>query len=181
MGIRKKKDTILNKHIPSKLVINKIRMCESCPLHVFAEDGQVIMFGAGNIFSDTIMVLPPYDIKAKVDYITMIDLLECAYKEITGLDIFEETYITRSIKCFSKTNYDLNTIAIKECANKLYYEIVRIQPNKVIVFDKNCDIDVIKANNYKVIQVISPAVMYYNNTELKEIFMKQLKEAINDS
>lgn len=181
MGIRKKKDTILNKHIPSKLVINKIRMCESCPLHVFAEDGQVIMFGVGNIFANTIMVLPPYDIKAKVDYITMIDLLECAYKEITGLDIFEETYITRSVKCFSKTNYDLNTVAIKECANKLYYEIVRIQPNKVIVFDKNCDIDVIKANNYKVLQVMSPAVMYYNNTELKEIFMKQLKEAINDS
>ena len=182
MGVKKKNATILDKHLPSKLVINKVRMCENCPLHVFAEDGQVIMFGAGNIFASTIMVLPPYDIKAKVDYVTMIDLLEDAYKEITGLDIFEETYITRSVKCFSKTNYDLNTIAIKECANKLYYEIVRIHPNKVIVFDKNCDIDTIKANtNCNVLQVMSPAVMYYNNTELKEIFMKQLKDAINDS
>lgn len=181
MGIRKKKATILDKHISSKLVINRIRMCESCPLHIFAEDGQVIMFGAGNISASTIMVLPPYDIKAKIDYVTMIDLLEDAYKEITGLDIFEETYITRSVKCFSRTNYDLNTVAIKECANKLYYEIVRIQPNKVIVFDKNCDIDTIKANNYNVFQVMSPAVMYYDNPELKEIFMKQFKEAINDS
>ena len=125
MGIRKKKDTILNKHIPSKLVINKIRMCESCPLHVFAEDGQVIMFGAGNISANTIMVLPPYDIKAKVDYITMIDLLECAYKEITGLDIFEETYITRSIKCFSKTNYDLNTVLTNYIMKLLEYSPIK--------------------------------------------------------
>ena len=62
MGVKKKKATILNKHLPSKLVINRVRMCENCPLHVFAEDGQVIMFGAGNIFASTIMVLPPYDI-----------------------------------------------------------------------------------------------------------------------
>lgn len=180
--VHRNKPTILDKHLSSKIVINKTRMCENCPLHVFANDGQVIMFGAGNIFATTIMVLPPYDIKAKVDYITMIDLLENAYQEITGLDIYEENYITRSVKCFSKTNYDLNTIAINECANKLYYEIVRIHPKKVIVFDKNCDIDTIKYNtNCNVFQVISPGVMYYNNTELKEKFMKQFKNAINDS
>ena len=74
--------------------------------------------------------------------------------------------------------------AIKNCICNLYYELSRIKPNKLIIFDKQLyDFGSYNYNRGKYIvkTVISPAVIYYDNQNLKDIFVRQFKEAIYDT
>lgn len=182
MGIRRKKVVLSIEHCVSKINIKKAICCSNCPIRLYANENDKIIFGVGNICSDTIMILPSYDVNAGIDYITILTLLQNAYKEITDRELLEDCYITRYVKCLDKTDRNLNNTAVKYCLSNLYYEIGRIQPKKVISFNKDyvCYIDRITDFGIKLINVISPGVMYYNNDKLKDIFMKQLKDAIDD-
>lgn len=169
-------------HIISKAKIKTAKCCEYCPLKLYvSSDDDTIIFGVGNIITDTIMILPSYDVKAKIGYITMLQIVQDAYKDITGKELLEEVYVTRVIKCLNKTDFNLEREAIKSCLSNLYYEIVRITPRKLIIFDKQIyDFGLYRYNQgkYVVKTVISPGVMYYDNDALKEVFIKQFKEAL---
>lgn len=186
MGTRRKnKEVELSiEHITSKIHIKTARCCSNCPIKLYANDNDTIVFGVGNIFSNTIMILPSYDVKAGIGYPTILKILQDTYKDINSKELLEDYYITRSVKCLNKTDFNLEKDAIKNCINHLFYEVSRIKPAKVIIFDKQLyDFGLYNCNAGKFVtkSVISPAVMYYNNENLKNIFMKQLKEAINDS
>lgn len=186
MGIRRKNKNIelSIEHITSMIHIKTAKCCSNCPIKLYADDNDTIIFGTGNLITNTIIILPSYDVKAGIDYPTILKILQDKYKEVKGTELLEECYVTRSIKCLNKTDFNLEKDAIKSCINHLYYEIGRIRPSKIIIFDKqlydfglyNCNI-----SRFNIKTVISPAVMYYDNENLKNIFMKQLKEAINDS
>lgn len=169
-------------HIISKIKIQDAKCCKDCPLKLYvSSDNDTIIFGVGNILTDTIMILPSYDVKAKIGYITMLQIVQDAYKNITGKELLEEVYVTRAIKCLNKTDFNLEKEAIKSCISNLYYEIGRITPRKLIIFDKQIyDFGLYRYNQgkYVVKTVISPGVMYYDNDALKDIFIKQLKEAL---
>lgn len=169
-------------HIISKIKIQDAKCCKNCPLKLYvSSDNDTIIFGVGNILTDTIIILPSYDVKAKIGYITMLQIVQDAYKDITGKELLEEVYVTRAIKCLNKTDFNLEKEAIKSCISNLYYEIGRITPHKLIIFDKQIyDFSLYKYNQrkYVVKTVISPGVMYYDNDALKDIFIKQLKEAL---
>ena len=169
-------------HIISKIKIQDAKCCKDCPLKLYvSSDNDTIIFGVGNILTDTIMILPSYDVKAKIGYITMLQIVQNAYKDITGKELLEEVYVTRVIKCLNKTDFNLEKEAIKSCISNLYYEIGRITPRKVIIFDKQIyDFGLYRYNQGKYIvkTVINPGVMYYDNDALKDIFIKQLKEAL---
>lgn len=185
MGIKRKNKNELNiKHYSSMLNIKTYYGCTNCPLKLYANENDTVIFGVGNIMSDTMMVLPAYDTKANIDYYTILNIIQDIYKQLKGTNILEECYITRSIKCFNKTDFNLEKDAIKSCIDNLIYECYRIKPNKIIIFDKNL-YDFGLYNNirgiFNVKTVISPGVMYYDNQNLKDIFMKQLNEAINDT
>lgn len=166
-------------HYTTNLNINSANVCAKCPLRIYADEDDKIILGVGNIITDTILVLPSYDVKAKIGYTTMLKILQEAYKCITGIELLEDTYVTRAIKCFNKTDFNLEVIAIKSCITNLLYEIGRITPRKIIIFDRR--LHDFTYNNITIKTVISPGVMYYDNDNLKEIFMEQLKEALNDS
>lgn len=171
-------------HYSTTLYIHKADICVNCPLKLYAEQEDKIILGTGNIMTDTIMILPSYDVKAGIGYPTILKIIQDIYREIKGKDILEECYITRSIKCLNKTDFNLEKDAIKSCIANLFYEVSRITPRKIIIFDKELyDFGLYNCNRGKFIvkTVISPGVMYYDNQKLKDIFMKQLNEALNDS
>jgi hypothetical protein len=171
-------------HYSSKLYISSLNTCSECPLKIYADDKDTIIFGTGNINSNTIMILPSYDVKAGINYNTILKIVQDSYKNIKGTNLLEDCYVTRSIKCLDKTDFNLEDSAINYCLNNLIYEIYRINPNKIIIFDKRLyDLDLYELciGIYNIKTVISPAVMYYNNQKLHNIFIKQLTEAINDS
>lgn len=182
---RKNKEVELAvEHYSTMLYIHKANICANCPLKLYAEQEDKIILGTGNIMTDTIMILPSYDVKAGIGYPTMLKIIQDIYKDIKGKDVLEECYITRSIKCLNKTDFNLEKDAIKSCIANLFYEVSRITPRKIIIFDKELyDFGLYNCNRGKFIvkTVISPGVMYYDNQKLKDIFMKQLNEALNDS
>lgn len=176
-----KEEELAVEHIVSNAKINKAKCCRYCPLRLYANKDDKIIFGVGNIITDTIMILPSYDTQAKIGYNTILKIVEDAYKNITGKELLEEIYVTRAVKCFKKTDFNLEKEAIKSCSSNLFYEIGRILPKKIIIFDKelyNFDLYDCIRDNYNIKTVISPGVMYYDNQSLKDIFIKQFKEAL---
>lgn len=169
-------------HIISKIRIQKAKCCKDCPLKLYVPSyDDTIIFGVGNILTDTIIILPSYDVKAKIGYITILKIVQDIYKDITGKELLEDMYVTRAIKCLNKTDFNLEKKAIKSCFSNLFYEIGRITPSKLIVFDKHCYDILFNYNNngfIKIIPVISPGVMYYNNDALKERFINEFKQAL---
>ena len=182
---RKNKEVELAvEHYSTMLYVCNADVCSQCPLKLYANEDDKIIFGTGNIITDTIMILPSYDVKAGIGYPTMLKILQDAYRDIKGMELLEECYVTRGIKCLNKTDFNLDKDAIKSCITNLFYEVGRITPRKIIIFDKQLyDFGLYNCNRGKFIvkTVISPGVMYYDNQNLKDVFMKQLNEALNDS
>lgn len=181
---RNKEVELAVEHYSTMLYVCKADICSRCPLKLYANEDDKIILGTGNIITNTIMVLPSYDVKAGIGYPTMLKILQDAYRDIKGMELLEDYYVTRSIKCLNKTDFNLEKDAIKSCIKNLSYEISRIRPKKIIIFDKFL-YDFISTNYTiicpKIYQVVSPGVMYYDNYNLKNTFMKQLKEAINNN
>lgn len=181
MSHRVKEVELAVEHIISKVKIQTAKCCQHCPLKLYSSNNGTIIFGTGNIITNTIMILPSYDTKAKIGYITMLKIVQDAYKDITGKELLEDVYVTRAIKCLNKTDFNLEKEAIKSCFSNLFYEIGRIAPSKIIVFDKLCYNTLFDYNNNGLIQiksVISPGVMYYDNQSLKEVFIDEFKRAL---
>lgn len=179
--VKVKEEELAIEHIVSKINIQKAKCCQYCPLRLYAGKEDKIIFGVGNIITDIIMVLPSYDTKAKIDYNTILRIVENAYKNIIGKELLEEVYVTRTVKCFKRTDFNLEKEAIKFCFSNLFYEINRITPKKIIIFDKelyNFSLYNCVRGKYDIRTVVSPGVMYYDNQNLKDIFIKQFKEAI---
>lgn len=181
MGHRVKEEELAVEHIVSNAKISTAKCCQYCPLRLYANKEDKIIFGVGNIITNTIMVLSSYDTKAKIGYNTILKIVENAYKNITGKELLEEVYVTRAVKCFKRTDFNLEKEAIKSCFSNLFYEIGRIAPSKIIVFDKLCYNALFNYNNNGLVQiksVISPGVMYYDNDALKKVFINEFKRAL---
>lgn len=182
MGTRRiDKEELSAEHYKTTLCINKVRICSNCPLKLYSKKNDNIVFGIGNIVTDTMLVLPSYDTNAKIGYNTILNITQNAYKDIKGTELLEDYYVTRSIKCVNKTHFNLEKDAIKSCFTNLLYEISRIAPRKIIIFDKllaDFDLDNYFRNKIVIKTVISPGVMYYDNQHLKDVFIQQLTESL---
>lgn len=139
MGIRRKTKNIKLsvEHYSSQLFINKIDICSNCPLKLYSKENDTIVFGTGNRVTNTMIILPSYDIKADINYNTILKIVRDTYKDITDKELLEDCYVTRAIKCVNKTDFNLEKEAIKNCICNLYYELSRIKPNKLIILINN--------------------------------------------
>lgn len=176
-----KEEELAVEHIVSNAKISTAKCCQYCPLRLYTNKDDKIIFGVGNIITDTIMILPSYDTQAKIGYNTILKIVEDAYRDIVGKELLEEVYITRAVKCFKRTEFNLEKEAIKSCFSNLFYEIGRITPSKIIIFDKLCYNTLFNYNNNGLVQiksVISPGVMYYDNDALKKVFIDEFKRAL---
>lgn len=187
MGVKRKvKDKELAiEHICSNKLISQSIDCSDCPLRIYAKHTDKVVLGVGNIYADYIFVLPTYDVYAKIGYTTMLTMLESKYKEITGNELFENVYVTRLIKCYNNTEYNVYSQSIKSCKQYLNYELERINA-KTVVFFGNTYIDYssnaidkqYKGAYKKIYQCYSPGIFFYDNKDLANSFIQQLKEAI---
>lgn len=180
MGRRVKEEELAVEHIVSNAKISTAKCCRYCPLRLYINKDDKIIFGVGNIITNTIIILPSYDTQAKIGYNTILKIVEDAYKDITGKELLEEVYVTRAVKCFKRTDFNLEKEAIKSCFSNLFYEIGRITPSKIIIFDKLCYNTLFNYNNglIQIKSVISPGVMYYDNDALKKVFIDEFKRAL---
>ena len=172
-------------HLTTSLNIKSFNGCSECPIRLYVKDDECITFGVGNICSTIIIVLPNYDIKAKIGYTTIFKILNDEYNKIYNRDIIEDCYITRLIKCYNKTQFDMNDIAIKQCFVHLYYEICKLNPNKIIFCGNTYDKYINAAKGYRnnlvgrnIINMYNPAVMFYDNVSIKNKFIEQLKQIV---
>lgn len=164
-------------HLISKIEINKANCCKNCSLRLYAKNDDKITFGIGNIYTNTILILPSYDVNLGEESNSMLSIIKDNYTKITGRNIFEDCYVTRYIKCFNKTDFNLNDDAIKYCVHHLIYEINRIRPRKIITFGDKYE-EYIQNDYIPIFNVINPAVMFYDNENLKNKFIEQFKIAI---
>lgn len=181
MGTKHKKDVI--EHRKTQLVIKQCNTCKNCPLKIYAKENEKITYGVGNIHSNVIIVLPTYDANADKDYNTILKLLLDTYKEHTGRDLLEDAYITRLVKCYKNTPYNLMDVAVPYCGYHLSYELLKINAKNIIFtgdilkrfIDGFCLENTIRVFWKNTYTIYSPAVMYYNNETIKNTFIKQLK------
>ena len=112
MGIKRKNKNIKLsiEHYSSQLFINKISTCYNCPLKLYSKENDTIVFGTGNRITDTMIILPSYDIKADVNYNNILKIVRDTYKDITGKELLENCYVARTITV-SYTHLTLPTIA----------------------------------------------------------------------
>lgn len=168
-----------DRHMRTRMYVKTHFGCKHCPCKVYNDDNDVIIYGTGNIYSDVFMILPSYDVKYKQNYFNMLDIIEKIFNDITGENVFEKAYITRGVKCFNKANYDITIQALNHCAEHLKYELLKIHPRKVIIFDKNCyDLFDGQYPKFEVFTIYSPAVMLYDDDKLKDTFIKDFKSAL---
>lgn len=180
MGTKRKKDVI--EHRKTQLFINQFTKCKNCPLRIYAKKDETIIYGIGNIHSNVIIVLPTYDANANKDYNTILKLLLDTYKEHIGRDLLEDAYVTRIVKCYKNSSYNLIDSAIPYCVYHTSYEIVKLNAKNIIFagntknylddFHLKYNINIPNKISYN---MYSPAVMYYDNDTVKNTFIKQLK------
>ena len=166
------------KHLKTLIKTSIAHSCKRCPLRLYNDKDYTITLGVGNIQAGKIIILPKYDTNAKIGYLSILKILEEEYNKITSNLIYEDYYITRQIKCYSYNNFNMDLIARECCKDHLLYEIIRIRPKLIINFDKDLDFP---ECGIRKIDVISPAVIYYDNQSLKDKFVEQLSKAIYDT
>ena len=104
MGIRKKinKDIELFHNNYTSIPIDKNNICINCPNRIF-HTGEHVKFGFGNPSSGNLFILPTFNNIKEI-----INILSKEYTEITGLNIFENVYITAKVKCTIDKDYIAN-------------------------------------------------------------------------
>ena len=118
MGIRKK----INKYIElfhnnyTSIPIDKNNICINCPNRIF-HTGEHVKFGFGNPSSGNLFILPTFNNIKEI-----INILSKEYTEITGLNIFENVYITAKVKCTIDKNYNTYLQSMPYCKYFLKYE-----------------------------------------------------------
>ena len=72
---RKKKDVELPvEHMSTNLFISICEVCSKCPCRIYADEDDKIILGVGNIYADTVVILPSYDVKAGIGYPTILKI-----------------------------------------------------------------------------------------------------------
>lgn len=176
MGHRKNIKQIDVEHIATNISIKE--KCSNCPMSIYHKDDAKVMLGVGNIYSDIMMILPPYDVEAKIGYNTILKLLIDEYRELTGKELLEDCYVTRYIKCVNKTPFNIYVNAYLYCYVYIQYEIKQLRPLHIISFDAKFS-SIARNIHYDVVEVMNPGVLYYDNESLKKRFRDELSKALS--
>lgn len=157
-------------------LIQKSDRCRECIGKLFNKNNYIYL-GKGKYTSNTMFVIPPYNI----DKISPVEReLSQLYKELFDRDIYEHSYITQSIKCPIK-DVDKIQQAYYKCNYFLYDEIYIINPSVVFVIGKQYEYI---ANQFKsiftnilFINTPNPLTKTLNPQQYKEL-QSQLKKYV---
>lgn len=147
--------------------------CSNCPGKLFYKSNDQILFGLGNLNTNTIFIIREYN----MDIINIICKL---YNDITNKNFIYEYYITSFIKCNNTVQNNIFNGCVKNCNIYINYEINKLNPSNIVILNSNKDIiNNIRYNfnNKKISYTINPSV-YFTNKELYEIFKRQFIKII---
>lgn len=172
-------------HIITKKYISEYSICSNCPIKLYKQKEDKVIYGIGNICSNTIFVLDPYDVRKNIKYETLLQKLCEEYNKITSTNLLDDYYVTRIIKCLDKSNYEMYNEASKSCINHFITELNFIKPLKLIFFGDSFDYaynNLFSKLNIScdIYTVYSPAIFFYDNIDLHNKFVEQLTKAIYD-
>lgn len=165
------------KHIDTRNEIKRVKTCYNCPAKLYAKDGETIKLGFGNSFADKVIVLPSYSLVEKGDYISCAKVL----LDIVGSRLYEDFYVTRDIKCYNVSSYDIHDACIINCNTFLNYELSKFIGKKLFVFG-NVDLSRIDKNilnTYIVYRLFNPYIMIVGEQVLKNKFINDVKMMMN--
>lgn len=169
-------------YLTTTIKIKHFSGCANCPNRLYVKDDDTIKLGTGNIYGNSIFVLPNYNINVNNKYETILDYLVKYYKEIRGEDLLEKVYVTRLIKCFNYSNYDIEKDCIKQCMFMLGYELNGIKAYNVVFFG-NTYHEFCKYFNYNiflrhnVVECSTPILLKYDN--VKSNFIKDFNHVMD--
>lgn len=171
-----RKSKVVIEHLPTSISIRDNKYsCKGCPLSIYANENDKVMLGCGNIHARTMLVLTPYNVNASIDYLTCLKVLIDLYRNETGRELLDDSYVTRGIKCLNKSPYNLYEQAVSHCYTYFRYECNKLKPRKIISFNTN----IYNIKGYNVVTITHPGVMFYNNEELKKKFkLEFIKEML---
>jgi len=179
------KTILKHSHIESKINIKLSSNCITCPYRIYADEAEIVTLGIGNIHSNFIFVLPTYDTKTTMGYDNLLDLLCKSYNDIKSLDLLEEVYVTRLVKCSKNTEYNLYGSAIHSCSKYLIYELNRLSAKNIVFFGTAYN-DYINNNdtagtfipNKNIFSSYSPGILLHDNEITKVHFIQHLSNIL---
>lgn len=118
---------LYNGYTVTKNFVKNINVCRNCGYRLYAKDDQQVRTGNGNINGNAIIV-----VRNANDAI----ILDKLYKELVkdGSSIYDNFYITYSIRCNTNSQVGFNFYCIKFCANILHDELCMITNIIDVVF-----------------------------------------------
>lgn len=158
-------------------------ICKNCINRIFNPDVPV-NFCKGSINTDTVFLLPFAEFD-KVDIKDTEKILSDVYFEITGLPIYNNGLVTRTIRCRNVPNYNTYIPAAHRCRMITYDLLNKIKCKHLFVFGNawECMFDSypirhLQNNNMNIYCNYSPGVAFYDAGKYT-IFKQQLAEDIN--
>lgn len=165
-------------HLRTNLLIDKLRVCDNCPLKLYNKKDNTVIYGIGNIQANIIIIVKSYNVYKSKELLIKLNNI---WKEITGNNILEDVYITRLIKCYNNTDLNLDKDAINYCKGFVCHEICRILPTKVIVFGNYSDYIDVLPRGIKLYETYDIGILYYDNVTVINKFKEQLRCIVYDN
>lgn len=166
------------KHLESSLKIASCINCVNCPARLYTKTTNVIL-GFGNLYSNKVIVLPTYslDYKGKGTYINTASILI----NIIGDRIFEDYYVTREIKCYSNSEYEIDEVCKRYCSIFLNKELFTTKAKHLFAFG-DVDLGYVRPsilNKFHVHRMFNPYCTIVGNDYVKGMFEKQIAKMIS--
>lgn len=166
--------------VQTKLVKSRCAYCSKCPNKLFAGDEENIVFGAGTIVTNTVLILPTVE-EHYFDNSNIINILANVYNSYTNRNMFEDVYVTFATKCHRLRDYDTFSESYKHCKAILKYELYKIHPTDVVLLGPythsllgNEDV----CGYVRLHRLINPNV-FYTDKQLWEVFKKHFGLLMN--
>lgn len=162
-------------HLKTKINIKSCAGCANCPAKLFAGNSDLITYGFGNIYANKVIILPTYSLDYKDgSYISTAEILI----NLIGKKIFEDYYVTREIKCYNLSRYDVSEACRANCGKYLYNELNNLKANYIFAFG---DVSLTYVpnkvlNKYIIKRYFNPYCMIAGNDYLKSKLQEQIKE-----
>ena len=118
---------LYNGYTITRNFVKNINVCRNCGYRLYAKNDQQVRTGNGNINGNAVIV-----VRNANDAI----ILDKLYKELVkdGSSIYDNFYITYSIRCNTNSQLGFNYDCIKLCANILHDELCMITNILDVVF-----------------------------------------------
>ena len=156
--------------------------CANCVNRIF-NPNVTLSWNKGNIMSGKVAILPFTDFDS-TDLNDKEKVFNNVYEEITGLPVYNDICVMRTIKCNNVPNYNTYMAAAQKCRMITFKQLYKYDVRHLFLFGNawQCMFDCAPIRHYKsgdlhIYHNYSPGVAYYDADKFA-IFKQQFAEDI---